>query len=601
MRFLSTLLAATIGTLLALGMVFGIIMLFIAALAASSDGVPDVENGSVLVVEFSGAIPEISSSDPLMDALSPGGLDLRSILLSLEKAAADERISALLLEMKGVDASWGTLQEIRDGLVRFRASGKPIYAASDDYSMTETDYFLASAADSVFAGSQSFFEFNGFYLNVEFYKGLLDKLNVEPQIIRAGRFKSAVEPFIRQDLSAENREQLSAFLSDINGVFLKQIAESRHTSPEALQQLTEESAVITAPGALAAGLIDGLLYRDQVEDVIKRRLGLERDDDLETVEVKKYDRVPEKEAGVKTGSDGEIAVVYAVGSIVSGKSDNTPNPFMGSEQVGAETFTAAMTQARESDRVKSIVLRINSPGGSASASDVMWREIKRTAEQKPVIVSMGDLAASGGYWIATAGDTIVADPLTITGSIGVFALLMNVGDLFSDKLGITFDAVRTSPYADMLSGVRPLSPAEQALMQRWVDQTYQDFLQKVAESRGLETALVDSVGQGRIWTGLQARRLGLVDVLGGLDTAVKIAAERAGLEAGSYRIRILPRPKTFIEQLSESLNTQAIGVWQRFTESPIERRLREHVQVLQRLVDDHAEIQARLPVTVSVR
>lgn len=593
MRFLSNLLASALGTLLALAIIFFVMLLFFFAVIASSDQTPSVRSGSVLVIEMEGLIPEIVSGDPLMQALaSEPGYDLRGLVVSIDLAAEDDRIEAIWIRLHGMQSPWSSLQEIRGALLRFKESGKPIYASSEDYTMAEAEYYVASAADSVFANEQAMFEFNGFYMTLEFYQNLLEKLEVEPQIIRAGKFKSAVEPFMREDLSPENEAQLMAILNTQNDEFMEAVAASRGLSVDSLKAQASGEAIITASRAFDAGLLDGLLYEDQVRDIIKRRLGVEEDEDLETVSMESYARVPASDVGLEVNREGDIAIVYAEGAIMSGESSQG-SPFSGAV-LGAETLAKAMREARENEDVKAVVLRINSPGGSAAASDAMWREIKLTAEKKPLVVSMGSLAASGGYWIATAGETIVADPLTITGSIGVFALLMDVSGLFENKLGITFDGIRTSPYADIFSGVRPLSEAEQGLLGSFVDETYNDFLQRVAESRGIAPAQVDSIGQGRVWTGRDALEVGLVDTLGSLKNAVEIAARKAELGAGPYRVRVLPRPKTFVEQLSETLNAKVASAWTRLTGSALEEAVLRQARILAAAAESHGEIQARL-------
>ncbi|MFB3130885.1 MAG: signal peptide peptidase SppA, partial [Rhodothermales bacterium] len=402
-------------------------------------------------------------------------------------------------------------------------------------------------------------------------------------------------PLFRDDLSEENEEQLAALLASQNSVFLEAIAESRGRLATDVQRLTEDPAFITATEAYEAGLLDGLRYEDEVVDLFKKRLGHEPDDKLRQVSIKSYVKVSASEAGIKTGNEGDIAVVYAVGTIMSGSSSSSGGV------VGSATFNKAMRQARENDRVKAVVLRINSPGGSASASDAMWREITLTADQKPVIVSMGDLAASGGYWIATAADTIVADPQTLTGSIGVFGVMFNLGPMLDNKLGITTDNVRTSAYADMFSGMRALSEPERALLQHAIQTTYQRFLQKVADSRGLDVAEVDAIAQGRIWTGKQALDLGLVDVLGDLDTAIEIAAEKAGLAAGTYRTRLLPRPKTFMESLNEALSARISQTWLHLRASPAERTLVRQARLLEELIEMQGTVQARMPMDITFR
>jgi len=594
MRFFPTLIASILGSLIAFGAVFFLGFLFLVALVASSETTPAVRPGSVLVLTLSGPIAELVSHDSFNQAFAgEPEFDLYDIKGALEKAAVDDRIEGVWLQLHGVEAGWGMLYEIRQALQTFKESGKPLIASSGEYMMAEDEYFLASVADSVFAAPEAFFEFNGFYMEVMYFKGLLDKLDVEPEIIRAGKFKAAVEPLLRDDLSDENALQLSALLASQNSVFLEAVAASRGRPATDIQRLSEDPAFITAAEANQAGLLDGLLFEDEVEQRFKASLGRDEDDDLRHVSLSSYVKVSDSQAGLAVGSEGEIAIVYAEGTIMSGPS--------GTGIVGSATFNDAMRTARENGRIDAVVLRINSPGGSAAAADAMWREIDLTAREKPVVVSMGDLAASGGYWIATAGDTIVADPQTLTGSIGVFGVLFNLGNFFDTKLGITTDNVRTSPYADMFSGMRPLSDHERGLLQHAVSQTYERFLEKVSESRGLSTAEIDEIAQGRVWTGQQALELGLVDVLGDLNVAVRLAAERAGLEEGTYRTRLLPRPPTFVEALNETLSARIAETWGRLRATPVENMLMRQARLLEELIAMHGTVQARLPMEVRFR
>lgn len=602
MRFLSNLIASTLGALLAFGIIVFILFLFIFMFAISADQTPGVQSSSVLVVEFTGSIPEIAEEDPLSQIFfSRASFDLLDFQNALEKAAADDRIAAVWLQLKNLNASWATLEEVRRSIEDFKQSGKPVYASSDDYYMDESAYFVLSAADSVFAAPQALFEFNGFFLGTLFFSDMLDRLNVEPQIVRAGEFKSAVEPFLRSDYSPENEEQLTALLEDWNNIFLDQVAQNRKMDPRDLERIALEDAIFSAKDAYNAGLLDDLLYKDQIEDLLKTRVGLDEDEDLPQINLKTYNRIPRSAAGLEEGNEGEIAIVYAVGNMMSGESGVDPNPLFGGQNLGAETFRKAMREARESDRVKAIVVRINSPGGSAPAADAMRRELVLAAEQKPVIVSMGDYAASGGYMLAAPADTIVASPTTLTGSIGVFSIFFDASGFLENKLGITHDVVQTGPYADMLSALRPLSAQEEAILARSTEQIYQSFIQIVAEGRQLNPARIDSIGQGRIWTGKQAHEIGLVDELGGLQHAIDLAAESAGLEEGTYRMRILPRPKTFFEELTETLMVRAGKMLTSLRSSPVERLWTENAQTLKQLVNDHGSVQARMPFQLCVQ
>ncbi len=599
MRFLSNMAAAALGMLVAIGLLFVIGMFFVLAISAVSGTTPSVRSGTVLTFDLAGSIPETSSTNPI-DQLSGNrsNYNLMDITDAIDKAAGDERIDALWIRVKGFSGLNASSHEVRKALLRFRESGKPVFASSNDYMMSESTYYLASAADSVFASQEAMFEFNGFAMQTYFYTGLYEKLDVEPQIVRAGTFKSAVEPYIRRDLSPENEEQLTALLNSYNETFLNAVAESRGTTFEALDDLVNRKAIFSAKAAHEAGLLDELLDHDQVVERIKQRLSYEPDADLETMSLGSYASTPDSEAGLSTNSGGEIAVVYAEGTILYGKSI-PGNPFSGTV-LGSESFARDMREARESDFVKAVVVRINSPGGSASASETMWQAIHRTAEEKPVIISMGNVAASGGYWIATAGETILADPITVTGSIGVFAMFLNLGNTFENKLGITTDGVQTGPYADMLSGVRPFSPQEREMVQVWVDDLYDAFIDLVATNRGLDEAAVREIAEGRVWSGEDALEIGLVDSLGTLKDAIAVAAGKTELGEGPWRLRILPRPKSPFEAFNDLLLVKSRAAWMQWTRSPAEQELLEHARALATHARDAGTVQAKMPVEIEV-
>ena len=593
MRFLSTFLASTLGALVALGIVVFVMFFFFFALAATTEQAPRVRTGSVLVVQLSGEIPELVSDDPFTQSfVGEAPYDLLDLKQAFRKAAVDPRIEGIWLQLHPLSTGWGSLQELREALIDFKETGKFIVASTDDQPVSEGALFLASAADEVYASAQAPFEFNGFYIAAEFYKNLLDNLDIYAQPVRAGDFKSAVEPFTRTNLSEENREQLSSLLDSRYEVFIDAISEGRDFDEEKIRATMEGQLILTATDAYREGLIDDLLFNDEVEQVVKEHLGLSEDQELKEVSIKSYIRVPASEAGVKTGRDGEIAVVYAVGTIMSGESGYSPNPLMGGQIIGSDTFTKAMREAASSDRVKAVVVRVNSPGGSASASDAMWREISRAAGEKPVIISMGDVAASGGFWIATAGDMIVANPLTITGSIGVYSMILDMSGFFENKIGVTFDVVRTGPYADMYSGTRELSPEELRLLEKSTDETYKTFLELVAENRDMTADEVHELAQGRVWSGIDAQNLGLVDRMGTLMDAIEIAAEQASLEKGSYSIRLLPRPKTVFDQLEDALAVKAQQAWLNLTLSPTEQLFRQERERFNQLLQLNGTVQA---------
>jgi protease-4 len=595
MRFFSTLAASTLGALLAilLCMFFG--FMFIVAIAASADTTPSVRPSSVLVFDLSGTIPDRVSGDPFAQALgleAPFGM--WDATEALRKAAADTRIKALWIRMRGSAIAWPIATEVRQAIETFKESGKTVIASSEDFPVTENALYIASAADSVFAGPDTFVEFNGFYIASEFYKRLLTTLNVEPQIVRAGEYKGAVEPFTRESLSAENREQLNAILVSQEESFVETLAKARGMSTSDIRTTMNEFGIGSSADALGRDLIDGIRYHDQTVASLKAATGIDSDADLVTIRMADYVKVPARRAGLRTSGDAEIAVVYMQGPIVSG-SGNSPG------LLTPGSVRPALKRARESSRVKAIVIRIDSPGGSVSASDAILREIRETAAQKPVFVSMGGVAASGGYWIAMAADSVVADPLTITGSIGVFSLFFNVGDLYEDKLGITHDVLRSNPQADMLSGLRPFSDIERARMQTSVDETYASFLDIVASSRSMTLERVDELGRGRVWSGADALEMGLVDVLGGLRDAIALAASRVDLSEGEYTVRLLPAPLSFMQRLSRGFSAVAAKVQAISPLTEFERSVLDRARLFESLTRDAGTVQARLPFDVRIQ
>ncbi|MEM1128753.1 MAG: signal peptide peptidase SppA [Bacteroidota bacterium] len=600
MRFFSTLIASTLGTFVALGVLVFFLFVFSFAVVASGDSTPPVRSGSVLVMELGGPLPELVADDPFLEAFGDGApYDLLDVKSALAKAAADDRIDGVWLQFRGLSTSWAVREELRDALLRYKESGKPLIASSDDFPMLEGDYYLASTADSVYAQPDAFFEFNGFSIVAEFYKGLLDRLEVEPTIVRAGDFKSAVEPFLRTDLSDENRAQLSELVTTTHEAFLTAVAESRDLPRARLDELMQTSPPITSNDALEAALIDDLLFPDQVARRMLTLIGQDEEERLRTVSLSTYKRISPSQAGLDVGTDGQIAVVYGVGTIQSGSS--TGPSLTGGSALGADTFVDAMREARTSNQVDAVVVRINSGGGSNTASDLMRHAIAETALEKPVIVSMGGVAASGGYLAAIAADTIVANPMTITGSIGVFLLGFSLEPFFEEQVGITFDEVTTSPYADLFASLDGFDESERVLMERSVEDTYQGFLRAVAEARGMSMSEVEAVASGRVWTGTAAQKEGLVDVLGSLRTAVELAAEAADLEPNSYQLRVLPRPKTALEQFAEGFSAQTRRAWLRLITTPAERQLLERGRLVESILAKRNTVQAWLPTEYEIR
>lgn len=539
MKFLRNLLAVLVGLFL-----FSIISFFILAgifssLASMEDQV-NITDNSVLELDLNRQILERVVDDPLADAgFLPGvkgALGLIDLLEMLKYAKNDENIKGIYLESSNVMAGYASLKEIRDALLDFKSSGKFIIAYSQLY--TEKGYYLASVADTVMLNpSSTLMEFNGISYSSVFFKGTLEKLGVEPVIFRVGEFKSAIEPFTRKDMSEENRMQINSFINSIYNDVLRDISDSRNVPVEKLEQVSDSMLVWDAEDALREGLIDQLGYYDQLVENIRQKMGLEDEKEVQFVSVDKY----LKAVDIENTSRNRIAVIVANGEIMTGKGDNTT--------VGSETFVETLRRVRKDKNIKAVVLRINSPGGDGLASDVIWREIELTKSEKPVIASMSDMATSGGYYIAMGADTIVAEPTTVTGSIGVFGMFFNVQDFLNDKLGITTDVVNTGLYSDIFDMSQPLSPYEKEKIQRRVESFYTTFITKAAQGRNMPVEKMDEIAQGRVWTGLQAQEIGLIDVIGGFDQAIQIAVNKAGLEADDYRLRYYPRQKTFLEEL----------------------------------------------------
>jgi len=606
MSFIRQIMASALGTLIAL-VLFGALSLvmFFLVIGIASSGlfrgkagvVPTVTRNTVMKVRVTGRLSERTVDDPFTELFSftRHPISLSTLRKALAEAEENEHIKALWLQPEFVLAGWGTLVEARQLLQQFRArSGKPIIASAGTDGFGEKEYFLASVADEIYAPPQANFELNGFFLAVEFYHELLRKLNIEPQVVRAGRFKSAVEPFIRDSLSEENRLQLTELLTVVAEVFRDSVAVRRGLTPEQIDAWSDE-IILTAREAATRGLIDSLWFADQVERRLKEITEQETDKKLRTVDARSYRMAPSS----KGPASQEIAVIYAEGTIVSGESRNNPDPLFGGTMLGSDTFVRAVQQAADRERVKAIVIRVNSPGGSVTASDAMWHAVEQAAQKKPVVVSMGDVAASGGYYISTPAHKIVAEPTTITGSIGVFGLFFDVGDFFDDKLGIHFDVVKTDPYADMLAGIRSFTPVERQRLERFIEDTYQTFLQKVAMGRGMTVEAVDRIAQGRVWTGAKAVEIGLVDTLGGLQEAIQLAVREAKIE-GAFRLWELPRRRTWVEQLFRNVPQVLARFWARTFLTDAERRIWQQLQHLKEMARWQGKAQMRMPYRVKV-
>jgi len=555
MKFFKTFLASTLGTLLAIFILF--IIGFIMIISSSKEPEPYIRDNTVLKLNISGNIPGRTIINPFDEFIRKkigDHVSLESLKKNLKKAAVDDHIKGVWLNINFVSAPWSTLQEANTILENFKKnSGKFIYASTDDQGLNEKGYFLATSADSIFSPPASFFEFDGFYTQTTFYKKLLDKVGVKAEITRKGKYKSAVEPFMRTDNSEASDYQLRQIVDKISSVFVNQISEKTGKSADEINGMLNTQPHINADFAYQNGLINGLIYPEEVENKMKKRMGVSAEDELETISNSRYLKVSNESAGLTTpDTKNKIAVLYADGMIVS--QSPTESPLQQEQFITANSIRKELQSIREDDQVKALVVRINSPGGSGSTSDLIWHMLRQTSEDVPVIASMGPVAASGGYYMAMAADTIVAMPTTITGSIGVFGTKFNAKDLLNDKIGLTFDEVKSHKHADWLNPTRPFSPDEAEAFQRDIDKFYETFITKVAERRGLTRDQVDERAQGRVWIGSDAKNQQLVDLLGDLDEAVSVAAKKANID--QYKLVSYPKPKSFYELLMNSAETQ---------------------------------------------
>ncbi|MBC8144152.1 MAG: signal peptide peptidase SppA [bacterium] len=535
---------------------FGVIAAIIASV--DSEEAPRVRTNSVLVIDLSKSYPEYNSTEGFAEITGGGDVTLRELAASVRAAATDERIAGIRLKSTGSPGTWASAEEIRRALEAFRQSGKFVIATIGDHGVAEGSYYVASAAETIIAVPGSQVELNGIAAVLPFFKTALDRLGIQAQIVRAGSFKSAVEPFILDSASAETKMMTREIVDGTFSMFRATVAKARKISPTTLQQMLSTRGFLSAEEARQAKLIDAVMYEDQIDSVLRARADVGIDSDVHTISIGEYKRVAEVGESER-GGENQIAVVYAVGEIAPGKSGRGNNPLSGGEKLGSTTFSDAMRTARKSKSVKAVVVRISSPGGEAGPSEAMWREIKLTAAEKPVIASMGSVAASGGYFLAAACDTIVAEATSITGSIGVFGMWFTTREMMTEKLGINLQVIRSDSLADMLSMMRAPTDLERSIVQRSVDSTYQKFLRIVSEGRGISMANADALGQGRVYTGTRAKQLNLVDEIGGLDRAVEIAASQAGLGDDSYHVRVLPEARSFIDVLTEMFDETSLA------------------------------------------
>lgn len=593
MRFYKVVIAAFIGTLIALLINFFVKIGFISSIFKNAmkdtEVATSVKPNSVLYMKLDYEIADRTSENEFagidfntMETKDVTGLN--QILNNIDFAKTDTNIKGIYLELSSIPTSTATLQEIRNKLIEFKESGKFIVAYGENYS--QSAYFLATAADKIYVNPEGMVDLHGMASQVMFYKHLLEKLDVEMQIVRGpnNRFKSAVEPYFLDKMSEANREQMDKLLSSVWGEILTSISQSRNISVEQLNQIADQMETFSdAKKALEYNLVDGLMYKDEMLAELKSLTGSKN----------KINAVPNAKYATsytfENGSKNEIAIIYAEGQIFDGKGQEG--------NIYSENLSKTIRKAREDKDVKAIVLRVNSPGGSAVASAIIGHELDLAKEVKPVIVSMGNYAASGGYWISANGDYIFADPTTLTGSIGVFGTFPNMKGLLNDKIGLTFDVVKTNENADFGNFTEPLTEFQYAKLQQMVVKTYDEFTGRVAEGRGLRQSYVDSIGQGRVWSGVDAIEIGLVDQLGDMEDAIAYAAQQAGI-ADDYKVVEMPKQKDFMTRFLDQFGggtddldaamRQKLGVYYQYFEG-IEN------------LSNNTGIQARMPFDVIIR
>lgn len=550
MNFFKTFLASCLGSLVALIALFFILIMLMAGVVAGIMGGSEeqviVSEKSVLHLDLDVQITEQQAENPFAGLPFPGAepanVGLLPLKQAIKNAKSDPKIEGIYLNVTYPMTGFATLEEIRQSILDFRKSGKWVVAYAD--AMSEGAYYVASAADKVYLNPEGDVEFNGLAVEVTFFKKMFDKLEIKPEIFRVGQFKSAVEPFMLEKMSPENKLQLTEMINSIYDHVLTRVSDARGMEKSKLKEISDKMLVRNARLSVEHGLVDSLLYYDQVLDELRGRLDLK---DNAKVKFIKYNKYRKSYTASTAVAANEVAVIVADGTIMMGTGDQGV--------IGGEAFASEIRRARENDKVKAIVIRINSPGGSFVASDIMWREVNLAAQKKPVIASMGDYAASGGYYLAMACDTIVAQPHTITGSIGIFSVLFDASGLLNNKLGITFDDVKTGEYGDMVTISRPLTDAEKNVWQTRTEEIYETFTRKAAEGRHMTQDDVKQVASGRVWTGTQAKEKKLVDVLGGYNDAIEIAAKAAGID--DYKVRLYPRQKPFFQEFMEGIEENA--------------------------------------------
>ena len=575
--FNSGFLRNTLSSFLAMIFLFVLVIVFIFYLIPKEEVVV-VKNNSVLKIEFKDPVLDRTSENPfsdidLLNSSTEGSVEFKDILDNIEKAKNDDKIKGIYLNFSSVNAGFSQIEEIRNKLLDFKESGKFIYSYADSYS--QPAYYLASVSDKIALNPEGIIELKGLSAEIMFYKGLMDKLGIEAQIIRHGKFKGAVEPFMYNQMSNENREQIEKLLNSISDYMVDGIATEREgITSEEIHKMINNMYLSSPRKCLEGGIIDKIAYQDQILSDLE-------DKSEHEITLTDYMKVKNPKTSV---SDNKIAIIYATGEINTGKgSYNT---------IGSETTVEAIREASEDENVKAIVLRVNSPGGSALASEIIWREINLAKQKKKVVVSMGDYAASGGYYIACNADKIFANNSTLTGSIGVFGIVPNTKNFLNEKLGVYIETVKTHKHSDIANGYRKLSDDELNVIQNSVEDIYETFITHVSEGRGIPVRKVDEIGQGRVWSGADALSIGLIDEIGGLEDAIASAADLSALE--DYRIITLPKKTDMFEEFIESFSAKQNIVLPDFL--GISEKMINQLEFL----NSKEKIQARIPFIMEV-
>lgn len=548
--FFKYLFASMLGFFLSAVIVFIIIFVIIVGAISSidSDKTVTVSNNSVLFLNLDQPITERTPKNPfgnlpIVGGTEKDGIGLNDLLKSIQRAKTDDNIKCIYLNVSSPNAGFATMREVRNALIDFKKSHKKIIAYSEVF--TQGAYYLASAADKVYLNPEGALEFKGFSSELTFFKGTLEKVGVEMQVIRVGNYKSAVEPFILDKMSDYNRKQVTAYVGGLYNTFLTDIAKSRDIQKDSLYKIADDYRVREPQDAVNFKMVDALKYKDQILEELKGLSGRTRGENVRTVSINDYVK---NNTDTGSGKD-KVAVIYANGEISGGEGNDN--------QIGSERISRAIRKARLDDDIKAVVIRVNSPGGSALASDVIWREIVLTKKEKPVIASFGDVAASGGYYIGCAADSIFVQPNTITGSIGVFGLIPNFQNLMTNKLGITFDGVKTGKYADIMATNRPMTAGERFIIQNELNRIYSGFVSRVADGRKKSKAYIDSIGGGHVWIGTDAVQIGLADRIGSFNDAIKAAAKKAKIK--EYKVVEYPDVvdplKSFMDESTDRIKT----------------------------------------------